>query len=354
MRHFRVWFASLVAIVLLLPPVAAALAATPADNADLLRIVRALESRIDALERQVQTLRAEPKLVEAALTADAPARRYKPQSASPAAANAESYRIASLGASHDASGAYETPAAQAAARPWDGWYWGGSVVAGITQASLDLSARTSSSNGFRSSHSSQTDSTVGGGGGLEFFGGINRRLGNSFVAGIEVGGAITDLDFSSEGSSNLVAGFPGEPKSYQQQEFDPRVHARWMVAAVGRLGWMPDEATMLYGLAGYTLSRFDVELGDQFSAYPVDDKDNDFFGHGLTIGIGGERKFAGPWSLRAEYRFTHFISDDVRNINFEQDRYDTDFSSTSANSVAEFENQLHSLRFGVAYHLPPN
>ena len=79
---------------------------------------------------------------------------------------------------------------------------------------------------------------------------------------------------------------------------------------IGRAGWMPNERTLLYGLAGYTWQHYDATASASTTWYdPVITENNSASRSattgGLTLGVGGEMLLTPDISLKGEYRWTH-------------------------------------------------
>jgi outer membrane immunogenic protein len=68
----------------------------------------------------------------------------------------------------------------------------------------------------------------------------------------------------------------------------------------GRAGYLINPATLFYISAGYSRASFD------FGTLGVLDPIGNVGLHGYFVGLGMETQLAGNWSLRGEYRFTHF------------------------------------------------
>ncbi len=160
-----------------------------------------------------------------------------------------------------------------AARPWTGFYIG--LGAGAGSVVHDLSF-----GGFAS---------VDGLGGEGVFGtvtvGYDRMLTSRIVAGI-----FADYDFVSNVSTD--AGFGPFSVSVEQKN-------TWSIGA--RLGMLTSPTTLWYGTAGYSHTEFELK-GINF---PLPDFS------GYFVGAGVESQLTGPWSLKAEYRFTQFDSEEV-------------------------------------------
>jgi outer membrane immunogenic protein len=137
------------------------------------------------------------------------------------------------------------------------------------------------------------------GSGLEFSGiggtggfgtvqvGYDRQLDQHFVVGV-----FFDYDFANIESSLSVNGYGDSAK------ISHTLTDSWTVG--GRVGYLVNANTLVYGLAGYTEAHFDVGLPFGLSdglAYNGDYS-------GWTAGAGIETNLGGSWFLKGEYRFT--------------------------------------------------
>jgi len=145
-----------------------------------------------------------------------------------------------------------------------------------------------------------------------------------------------------------------------------------MVSVVGRAGWLATPTTFLYGFGGWTYGHFD---GEDLMFQAGLDQISDFGSHGVTVGGGLEKKLSPKWSLRAEYRYTHFGKESFSTrARFNDSRFESgsgrssdrdtfdDESSSSSSSETEtssssnnstysskgyFDNEMHVGRIGV-------
>jgi outer membrane immunogenic protein len=95
----------------------------------------------------------------------------------------------------------------------------------------------------------------------------------------------------------------------------------WTVG--GRVGYLVNNETLAYALAGYTQANFSLPSGIH--------GDNP---GGFTVGGGLETKLAPHWTLKAEYRFTSFDTETLASSKF--------FSVTS-------DTDVHTGRFVLSY-----
>ena len=122
-------------------------------------------------------------------------------------------------------------------------------------------------------------------GGMGGFGtvqvGYDKQLDQHFVVG-----AFFDYDFASIDSSLTLTGCGSTPSSLSSSTLTNS----W--TAGGRIGYLVNSNTLVYGLAGYTEAQFDMPFG----------LNGDY--SGWTAGAGMETNLGGPLFLKAEYRFT--------------------------------------------------
>ncbi len=122
-------------------------------------------------------------------------------------------------------------------------------------------------------------------GGMGGFGtvqvGYDRQLDQHFVVG-----AFFDYDFASIDSSLTLSWYQ------RRQSFTVKSTLTDSWTAGGRVGYLVNSNTLVYGLAGYTEAHFDMPFG----------LNGDFTG--WTAGAGIETNLGGSWFLKGEYRFT--------------------------------------------------
>jgi outer membrane immunogenic protein len=124
-------------------------------------------------------------------------------------------------------------------------------------------------------------------GGEGFFGtvtlGYDRQIGARTVAGI-----FADYDFSNTSTARL--GVTGEVQSI------------WSVGA--RLGLLTSPTTLWYATAGYTQMDLDLDIAISVPTFG-----------GYFLGGGVESQLGGGWSLRGEYRFSEFDSEEIGGVD---------------------------------------
>ena len=193
---------------------------------------------------------------------------------------------------------------------WTGAYWGASAGGAATRSSVisterDIQAFPTnpppfSVNGF---DSLGTSSGSASGGLVDLFAGWNVQISRA-VVGAQVEATASDLNFGSRGSkANTYFNATGPSGQAAVGDFRPQVASRWMASALLRAGVLLDDNTLVYGLGGWTGSRFETRnVTDNPFYQPVET----FWANGWTAGAGIERKLDPNWSVRAEYRYTDF------------------------------------------------
>jgi len=198
----------------------------------------------------------------------------------------------------------------------------------------------------------------------DLFFGINKRLGERHVGGLQLEGSLVDLDFSSDGRSLVDYSEGGRsffPTRRVQRIADVRLHRT--VSLLGRLGWLSDPTMLLYGLAGFSAGRFSIDhlpavdkrdkslFPQGFGSWAVapEIEKNGFEAWAINFGTGFEKKLGDNWSILTEYRYQHWL-----DITHDQTRIRVAPASGAKIidvQTGNFENELHSLRMGVTRKL---
>ncbi len=158
---------------------------------------------------------------------------------------------------------------------WTGFYIGAGVGGGAA-----LQTQTLTDIGF----GTFSDTTGAGGVLATLTAGYDVRLSQTLVAG-----GFIDADISN--ISNPDFGMMSLP-------FDHR----YSLSIGGRLGFLATPATLWYVAAGYTRASFAFAI---LGNYDFD---------GVFVGAGVETRLAGNWSLRGEYRYTQFASEQLLDL----------------------------------------
>ena len=130
-------------------------------------------------------------------------------------------------------------------------------------------------------------SGIGGEGGLfTAEGGYDYQFSSDFVAGI-----MGDYTYSGIGTELDVDAFGANFTLDASHSF----------SVLGRLGWLANPDTLIYGLVGWTWTEFegDLEFGGGGTSYSFDLD-------GLTVGAGIETRFTPNITGKLEYRYTDY------------------------------------------------
>ncbi len=133
---------------------------------------------------------------------------------------------------------------------------------------------------------SVSERTSGGGALATATVGYDWRLNSNVVAG-----AFIDLDIS--GLSKDDFNFMGLSLPFDH---------RYSASIGGRIGYLMTPSTLWYLSGGYSRARFDYLLLGDF----------DF--HGIFAGAGIEKRFASNLSMRAEYRYAHYFTEQLFDL----------------------------------------
>lgn len=137
-------------------------------------------------------------------------------------------------------------------------------------------------------------SGVGGEGPLfTFETGYDFQVSPSWVLGV-----FGDYTYSSAGtdiSLNIPVG-PGIQAGYS-------LNAKHNLTVGGRVGWLADADTLIYGLVGWTWTEFAGEFSGDAAGFIGN---YDFDVDGLSVGAGIEARVTQNWSAKLEYRYTDY------------------------------------------------
>lgn len=304
-------------------------------DAELLRIVKSLEARVNALEAEN--------------------RKYRQEAQSARAPTNQSNSVGHALTSNSPLASYASVQAPLALdNRWSNVYVGSSFGAGVTQSRVSskeriaiasLSPPPNDLTGYNVS--SEGRGTDGYGANIDLFVGFNNRITSNMVAGLQFEGTISDYNFNSSGSRSYEYFNSSGPTGLTATDnFRPNTRARWMTSALARAGVLANSETLLYGIAGWSLAGFDYQTLSTNNFY---EHSNKFLANGPTVGAGIERKIGENWSIRSEYRYTHFLPVNVSS----EVVFSSSQPSTQTSTVAgRFENSMHVGRIGIAYEMP--
>lgn len=242
------------------------------ESSAVLEKLAVLEARVASLERKNQEYKRQLDQAHSQLRAQ-PAREVRQANAAiPVKA---AVAVASLA---------EPPS-------WTGAFWGGSVGGAATSASTRSDERTTQGNtgnappfdliGFNSLDLSGT--AKNGGGFIDLFAGGDVQV-SRLVLGRQLEATVADLNFSSSGTRSLTyfnsAGLTGATAT---GDYRPQVTSHWMASALLRAGVLLDENTLLYGVGGWTVARFEAR---NVTDNPFYQPNETFWASGPTGGVG--------------------------------------------------------------------
>ena len=124
------------------------------------------------------------------------------------------------------------------------------------------------------------------------------------------------------------------------------VQSRWMMSALLRAGVLVDPRDFVYAIGGWTYGGFTTGVFTT-GLHP-------FNLNGPTVGIGIEREVVPTWTLRAEYRYTHFLP---RDVSAAQRTTELQNAGTAAINVTDVFTEtdrisvdMHAVRIGIAHY----
>ena len=207
-------------------------------------------------------------------------------------------------------------APEAAPPSWSGFYVGagigaGAVVHDLTVTQEDYCGHCDAAAGSYGTNVFNFDGI----GGEGIFGTLTIGYDHVIRPGW-VGGIFADYDFSNISTD---VSLNGEGISLEHSY-------SWSIG--GRLGFLANPTTLLYGAAGYTQAEFDFgPLGSPtFSGY--------------FVGAGIETFLRQNWTLKLEYRFTQFDSESLGE------------GHEGGYTRVDLEPSMHTARLVLSYKLP--
>lgn len=283
-------------------------AAEPPSNAELFEMVKALQGRVAALERENETLRR--GMVGSEMRQNEVPNRMTTVSFTPNSVEQSSPQAMLVGPP-------DQEVRHQSTTTWSGWYWGASFGLGKTRA--DSSADRTGGLGVAGPDDN-------GGALIDMSFGRNWQFRRRLVAGLQLEGSLAALDFDSRGVFTNIAG---------SQPYVSSVESDWMVSALARVGVLLGPEALLYGIAGWTHAHFGSEV--QFI------ETTGFDANAPTFGVGFEKRLGPSWAFATEYRFTDFGEEDVP------------FSHNDLGSIRSgedrFGNEMHIGRIGIKRYL---
>jgi outer membrane immunogenic protein len=178
---------------------------------------------------------------------------------------------------------------------------------------------------------------------MDLFLGVNRQIGRRLVAGIQLEGSLSALDFISIGP-NTYTNSDGSSGSF------PAIsngEAEWMASILARGGWLLNPSTLLYGLAGLTYANIDVS-----EHFLSNLEEQNFENFGISVGGGIEKKLGPDWSIRGEYRYTNFMDERTNSAGTSTFTSGANTSNTIFSATTKYQDRdMHIGRIGIARRL---
>ncbi|WP_295070521.1 outer membrane beta-barrel protein [Tabrizicola sp.] len=130
----------------------------------------------------------------------------------------------------------------------------------------------------------------GGTAGVEL--GYNHRVGDKLVFGVQLGRASSAID--TDAALNLSPILP--------LDLTYRYRAKSATSLLGRVGYLVNDKSMIFALAGVTRAQFDGTLSSSFGL----EANYGLSLQGVTLGAGIETMVTDKISVRLDYRVTNF------------------------------------------------
>ena len=332
-----------------------------ADLAQVMNAMKALESRVAALESENRNVRKE------ASDARNEARALRQQLASAPAAPVSVLRRESAPPLETRDARSVPVASLAPSASWAGLYAGASFGLGGLHGSSRYDARSRFSDTFTGADfvdsftetDRSLDSATNKHGVIalaDLYVGYNFAVGSNFVVGLQGEGTLSRGSVkltgtgASQGSSVSTetdlsvtppSTFTSTTTTRDAYTVTDAMSMDWMISVLARGGWA-DQLNYVYGIGGWSYA--------QFSLYNA-------FGYGLglhgpTVGIGWERKLMPGWSLKAEYRYTHFLPGTFSDAfsGASASTSGSGSSSSAGSTDTTISAHLHAVRLGITHY----
>ncbi len=129
--------------------------------------------------------------------------------------------------------------------------------------------------------------------------GYDRQVKGNWVAGVQIDGAVTSITNDAGFQTVDLIGSDDVDFGYSLTQSQT-------VSGLARVGFLPSESTMIYGLAGATRGEFTADYAASVNGTEVTTGGYDFAMMGTTLGAGIETRLSDKLSLKLEYRMTDF------------------------------------------------
>lgn len=179
--------------------------------------------------------------------------------------------------------------------------------------------------------------------------GVNAPVGDRLVFGAQADGTIGEISFGSKGTRSYTFSDASGviPPSPGLGSFDLRATSPWMLTGLLRGGFLVDQATLLYAVAGWTVAQFNIP------SYAYNGRFDDFINsaggvtmNGPTVGLGIERKIDKNWSILAEFRYTQFLASSLSRSSMFADAFMTDGSDVAQ---TKYNSDMYTANIRISY-----
>jgi opacity protein-like surface antigen len=183
--------------------------------------------------------------------------------------------------------------------------------------------------------------------------GYSVAFGPKVVAGVQGEGSLVQAMVTADGAARQVftvtdvvtppGGAAGTSVQTGTSIQSTRINtqARWMVSALARAGWLIDPRDLIYVIGGWSYGHF--------TSF-----DRVFALNGPTVGAGIERQLGRSWTVKAEYRYTHFLERDIP-ITQPQTQVITGGTQTQNlnlvfSEIDRIAVNMHTVRLGISHY----
>lgn len=91
------------------------------------------------------------------------------------------------------------------------------------------------------------------------------------------------------------------------EDFDASANADYGFDVLARAGYLVTPRTLVYALGGYSWQHFDVDADEFGEIY-------DWNSSGIVLGLGMETVIREKWTLKGEYRYSHYGTETIENF----------------------------------------
>lgn len=165
--------------------------------------------------------------------------------------------------------------------------------------------------------------------------GYAKSFGSRWQWGAQIDHMSTDLDATAK--ITLAATDP-QSNDTDEIDFGYKVSISSMTSVLGRIGYLLNDQTLIYGLGGLTSAKASGELE---GLNPPDTEGSLTLG-GITFGFGLETLVAAKTAIKIEYRSTGFGSGSLADA-------DLGFADTPINFHASVESRADTVRLVLVH-----